>query len=134
MKHIRNYKSIEEAKEAKDMANYILTVLRGSKPQPFMQNGQLMMTERLQQFWTWGAHNFVAIAATDGSVGLQMNVTGLKHRGRVRVYYNYGTDTFDVEFVRARKEETVSEFSDVYVDELQSLLHSKIERDDDIKL
>lgn len=133
MKQIRNYKDIEEAREAKGMADYILTVLRGTKPAPFIQNGQLMMTERLRQFWTWGAHNFVAIAA-DGGIGLQMDVNGLKHRGRVRVYYNRGTDTFDVELLRARKEEAVKEFTDVYVDELQALLHSNIERDDDPKL
>lgn len=134
MKQIRNFNSVGEEKEAANMAQYILNILKGSKPQPFKQNGQLMMTERLRQFWTWGAHSFKYIAATDGCVGLQMLVSGLKHRGRVRVYYNYGTDTFDVELIRARKDETVKEFADVYLDELQRILHENIERDDDIKL
>lgn len=134
MKQIRSFKNAEEAKEAANMSQYILNILKGSKPQPFMQNGHLMMTERLRQFWTWGAHSFKYIAATDGCVGLQMLVSGMKHRGRVRVYYNYGTDTFDVELIRARKDETVKEFADVYLDELQRILHENIERDDDMKL
>lgn len=111
--------------DALEMSNYILTILRGTS------SG---FTERKRQFFTWGAHNLNAIIATDGSVGLGFNVSGLKHKGRVRIWYNYGTDLFDVELLRARKEEIVKEFSEIYLEDLQWICHSNIERDDDIRL
>lgn len=125
MRQLSNSVSAEVRNEALEMANYIVKILKGTS------NG---FTERKRQFYTWGAHNMMAIVSQDGSVGIEMSVSGLKHRGRVRIWYNYGTDLFDIEFLRARKEEAVKEISDIYLDNLQWICHSNIERSDDIRL
>ena len=71
------------------------------------------------------------IGSTDGCYGLQFKVTGLKHRGRVRIYYNPASDYFDVEFIRARKEELVEGFEDIDFEQLHNVCHRHIERTDD---
>lgn len=113
-----------------EMANYILILLKGTKA-PEQKNGATYLTEKLRQFWTWGAKSFMLIGSTDGCYGLQFAVSGLKHRGRVRIYYNPASDYFDVEFIRARKEELVEGFEDIDFEQLHNVCHRHIERTDD---
>ena len=61
----------------KEMAQYILTLLKGSTA-PKTINGTTYISERLRQFWTWGAKSFMLIGSTDGCYGLQFAVSGLK--------------------------------------------------------
>ena len=93
--------------------------------------GKSAFTERARQFWTWGAKSFRYVIAKDGCYGLQFSVTGLLHRGRVRIYYNPGSDYFDVELLRARKEEVVWACEDLDFEQLHNVLHKHIERIDD---
>lgn len=119
-----------DVRTCKEMANYILMLLKGTKA-PEQKNGAAYLTEKLRQFWTWGAKSFMLIGSTDGCYGLQFAVSGLKHRGRVRIYYNPASDYFDVEFIRARKEELVEGFEDIDFEQLHNVCHRHIERADD---
>lgn len=114
----------------KEMANYILMLLKGTKA-PKQVGPTRYITERLRQFYTWGAKSFMLIGSTDGCYGLQFAVSGLKHRGRVRIYYNPASDYFDVELIRARKEELVEGFEDIDFEQLHNVCHRHIERTDD---
>ena len=93
--------------------------------------GVTYITERLRQYMTWGATSFRYIVATDGCYGIEFKVTGMLHRGRVRVYYNVGSDYFDVELLRARKEEMLWGCDDLDFEQLHNVLHRHIERTDD---
>ena len=93
--------------------------------------GVTYITERLRQYMTWGATSFRYIVATDGCYGIEFKVTGMLHRGRVRVYYNVGSDYFDVELLRARKEEMLWGCDDLDFEQLHNVLHQHIERTDD---
>ena len=119
-----------DVRTCKETANYILMLLKGTKA-PEQKNGATYLTEKLRQFWTWGAKSFMLIGSTDGCYGLQFAVSGLKHRGRVRIYYNPASDYFDVEFIRARKEELVEGFEDIDFEQLHNVCHRYIERTDD---
>ena len=119
-----------DVRTCKEMANYILMLLKGTKA-PEQKNGATYLTEKLRQYWTWGAKSFMLIYSTDDCYGLQFAVSGLKHRGRVRIYYNPASDYFDVEFIRARKEELVDGFDDIDFEQLHNVCHRYIERTDD---
>lgn len=126
-----NYKANPETQnDAKRMAEYILKLLKGENGIT-ASKGRFMMTEKYRQFCTWGTNKMFYICATDGSVGLQMKVSGLKHRGRVRIWYNYVTDYFDVEFLKARKDEAVCVLDDIDFEGLHNVCHWHIERTDD---
>ena len=129
MKVIRDFKDNNERVEAQEMYSYIMTIIKGTRT--FVNGG---ITERFRQFCTWGAKSFYLIVNTENSVGIQFSVTGLKHKGRVRIYYNRGTDLFEIELLKPRKDECVKNFDDVYLEDLQYILHSNIERDDDMRL
>ena len=118
--------------EYEGMANYILAILKGNGMKK--EGNTIFVTERTRQFWTWGAKSFKIVCADDGCYGLQFNVTGLKHRGRVRVYYNCATDYFDVEFLRARKDEMVYGVDDIDFEQLHNVCHRFIERTDDMEV
>ena len=122
-------KEIDFSKRAgqreKDMAEYILVLLRGKKP------SVLAMTERFRQYCTWGARNFRYIISKCGCYGVQFNVSGLTFKGRVRVWYNPASDYFDVEFLRAIKETLVKGLEDLDFEQLHNVLHCNIERTDD---
>jgi len=89
------------------------------------------MTERCRQYFTWGANAFKYIVSEDGCYGIQFKVSGMLHRGRVRIYYNIGSDYFDVELLRARKDELVWGCDDIDFTQLHNILHQHIERTDD---
>ena len=111
----------------RDMFDYILLLLRGK------HIGAGVMSEKNRQFYTWGAHQFRYIHSVCGCYGIQFRVSGLKFRGRVRVWYNPASDYFDVEFVRAIKDEVVKSIEDICFDMLHDICHKFIERDDDIE-
>ena len=130
-----NYNPDQSAKaEAREMASYIIGLLKGSGSIESDGSGMFTMTEKLRQFFCWGAKAFYFIVATDGSVGVQFKVSGLKHRGRVRIWYNAVTDYFDVEFLRALKDVVVKEYEDIDFEQLHNVCHKFIEREDDVEV
>ena len=120
-------------KEYVRMANYIFDILRGHNGVK-KEGNTFFISEIARQFFTWGTTSFKIVCADDGCYGLQFNVTGLKHRGRVRVYYNRATDYFDVEFLRPRKEDIVYGVEGIDLSQLHNVCHRFIERDDDMEV
>ena len=88
------------------MAEYILQILRS----------QLMVV------FSWGFRNPTALP---NDKGLSFMVDGFKYKGRVYVYYNEGTDLFDVCLEDGVREE------DVYLDNLVSVVDVMVEKCDD---
>jgi hypothetical protein len=112
------------------MYKTIMLYMRGECKNPLMG-----MSERTRQYFTWGAKNFKLICAENGlCYGIQFNVTGLLHKGRVRVYYNRASDYFDIELLKARKDEVVFECEDLDFTQLHNVLHQHIERTDDAEV
>lgn len=112
--------------ELESMYRTIMLYIKG-KPAPLV-----LMTERTRQFFTWGAKAFKYIVDDSGlCYGIQFSVTGRLHRGRVRIYYNRGSDYFDIELLKARKDEVVYECEDLDFVQLHNVLHQHIERTDD---
>ena len=130
MKKLSADKLVYNTDVCNQTAEYILTLLKGSTA-PKIINGTTCISEKFRQFCTWGAKSFMLIYSTDDCYGLQFAVSGLKHRGRVRIYYNPASDYFDVEFIRARKEELVDGFEDIDFEQLHNVCHRHIERTDD---
>ena len=114
-------------RELDNIYKTIMSYIRGNKV------SLLGMSERARQYFTWGAKSFKYIVEKNNKLcyGIQFSVTGLLFRGRVRIYYNRATDYFDVELVRARKEELVWGAEDVDCIQLHNILHQHIERTDD---
>jgi len=116
--------------ELNNMYKTIMLYMRGECKYPL-----LGMSERTRQYFTWGAKNFKLICAENGlCYGIQFNVTGLLHKGRVRVYYNRASDYFDIELLKARKDEVVFECEDLDFTQLHNVLHQHIERTDDVEV
>ena len=88
------------------MAEYILQILRT----------QLMVV------FSWG---FNSPRRLPNNKGLSFMVNGLKYQGRVDVYYNEGTDLFDVHLHNGVVEE------DVYLNCLVNVIDGLVERTDD---
>lgn len=130
MKKLSAEKLVNNINICKGMGEYILTLLKGTNALKKI-NGTTCITEKLRQFWAWGAKSFMLIYSTDGCYGIQFKVTGLLHRGRVRIYYNPGTDYFDIELLRAIKDEMVWGADDIDFIQLHNILHQHIERTDD---
>lgn len=108
----------------KDTYQTIMSYIKG-------QGNMLVMSERCRQYFTWGANNFKYICSEDGCYGIQFKVSGMLHKGRVRIYYNPSSDYFDVELLRAIKDEVVYECEDLDFVQLHNVLHKHIERTDD---
>ena len=111
----------------KDMYLTIMRYIKG-------EGSLLHMTEKARQYFTWGANQFKYICSEDGCYGIEFKVSGLLHKGRVRIYYNLGTDYFDVELLRARKDELVWGCEDLDFEQLHNVLHKHIERTDDVEV
>ena len=88
------------------MAEYILQILRT----------QLMVV------FSWG---FNSPTRLPNDNGLSFMVNGFKYQGRVDVYYNEGTDLFDVHLHNGVVEE------DVYLDSLVNVIDGLVERTED---
>jgi len=111
-----------QRRETLDMANYILTIIRGNvRP--------MVMSERNRQYYTWAARELRGIASECGCRGLQMRVSGLKFKGLVRIWYNPSSDYFDVELIRGNS--VKFECEDLDFEQLHNVLHKHIEREDD---
>lgn len=108
-------------REVENMKKYILLILHGHMTNVF--------TERARQFFCWGANKFKTIASTDGCYGISFIVSGLKFQGEVRIYYNIGTDYFDVELIKDG--ECMKEIEDLDFEQLHNVIHHNIERNDD---
>ena len=123
----------KNGEEATAMAYTILEYLKGSR-KAHVNNNTIYITEKMRQFYTWGARAYTIIASECGCYGLQFKVSGLLFKGRVRVYYNPYTDYFDVEFLRPTKNEVVKHFEDVDFMQLHNICHQTIERTDDMEV
>ena len=112
----------------KDICRTIMAYIKG-------KGNMFAMSEKCRQYFTWGAHAFKYIVADNGyCYGIQFQVTGMLHRGRVRIYYNSATDYFDVELLRAKKDEMVWGCGDIDFTQLHNILHQHIERTDDVEV
>lgn len=116
--------------ELVQMYKTIMSYIKGNA-NPQRQGNTIMVSERMRQYWTWGATSFKYIVSEDGCYGIQFKVSGMLHRGRVRIYYNIGSDYFDVELLRAIKDELVWGCEDLDFEQLHNVLHQHIERTDD---
>jgi len=72
-----------------------------------------------------GGKNLVSL--TDGGLAFQFGTGSKNKANRVRVEYDYGSDTYNVEFGKIRKMEwnTVSRHEGIYADMLQDLFTSE---------
>lgn len=94
-----------------EMAKYIMSILRT----------QLMVV------FSWGFNSPIAIED-----GLQFNVEGYKHQGKVRVNYNEGLDLFEVTLLNA--DGSVKEkANEVYFDALVETIDDMVELVPDYK-
>ena len=75
--------------------------------------------------WSWGFENPVAIKD-----GLQFQVNGFKHQGKVKVLYNGGADLFDVILLDREGNETGRE-EGIYLDTLVPTIDRMVEKTDD---
>lgn len=91
------------------MAKYILAILRS----------QLMIV------FSWGFHNPVAL-----NNGLQFQVNGYKHKGKVQVKYDEGSDLFSVILLDRTGKETRKE-EGIYLDCLVNVIDRLVEKTDD---
>jgi hypothetical protein len=122
MKRTTSYERINRSRrEVEDMKKYILLILHGNTTNVF--------TERARQFFTWGANKFKTIASTDGCYGISFVVSGLKFQGEVRIYYNIGSDYFDVELWKDGHCE--NEITDLDFEQLHNVIHRNVECDTD---
>lgn len=119
-------------KAAEEMAATIMLYIKGNFAKHI--SGQLVWSEKMRQYFTWGAHAHTLIGSKCGCYGLQFKVNGMLFKGRVRIYYNPCTDYFDVELVKARKEELVKSFEDIDFLQLHNVCHRNIERTDDVEV
>jgi len=92
-----------------EMAKYILAILRS----------QLMIV------FSWGFHNPVAL-----NNGLQFQVNGYKHKGKVQVKYDEGSDLFSVILLDRTGKETRKE-EGIYLDCLVNVIDGLVEKTDD---
>ena len=92
-----------------EMAKYILAILRS----------QLMIV------LSWGFHNPVAL-----NNGLQFQVNGYKHKGKVQVKYDEGSDLFSVILLDRTGKETRKE-EGIYLDCLVNVIDRLVEKTDD---
>ena len=91
------------------MAKYILAILRS----------QLMIV------FSWGFHNPVAL-----NNGLQFQVNGYKHKGKVQVKYDEGSDLFCVILLDRTGKETRKQ-EGIYLDGLVDTIDAMVERTED---
>jgi len=92
-----------------EMAKYILAILRS----------QMMIV------FSWGFHNAVAL-----DNGLQFQVNGYKHKGKVQVKYDEGSDLFSVILLDRTGKETRKE-EGIYLDCLVNVIDRLVEKTDD---
>lgn len=78
-------------------------------------------------FCSWGAD--IVCRCYDAEThreGLQMRVNGLQLSGTVKIWYDYGTDTYCVETLKEEGE--AHTYNDIYCDELGEFLDGIIEK------
>ena len=75
--------------------------------------------------WSWGFEKPVAIKD-----GLQFQVNGFKHQGKVKVIYNGGNDLFDIILLDRTGKETRRE-EGVYLNCLVNVIDRLVENTDD---
>lgn len=71
--------------------------------------------------WSWGFNTAIALEN-----GLQFTVSGMIFKGKVRVLYDEGSDTFKVQLIK--KGVIVKEVVDVYLDCLVNVIDGMVEK------
>lgn len=92
-----------------EMAQYIISIFKHYLP----------------IIWSWGFENAVAIKD-----GLQFQVNGFKHQGKVQVIYDEGWDLFNIILLDRKGKETGREEC-IYADCLVEVIDTMVERTDD---
>ena len=86
-----------------------------------------ILSTQLMVVFSWGAHNFKALGESEeGEGGLEFQVNGFKHKGRVRIMLNW-LDTFDV-YLLDNNGNITEKMGDVYVDNLISVVDDMVEK------
>lgn len=83
---------------------------------------------------SWGVDNKSYRIATDeeGRSGLEFHVQGFKHKGKVKILYDEGTDSFLFHLI-SESGEIVKTVEDVFLDELVSKIDREVEYVDNYK-
>lgn len=82
-----------------------------------------ILRTNLNVLFSWGAHNFTA----ENENTLAFMVEGFLFKGRVKVIYDYGSDTFVVRLIK-RTGEVQKEETEVYFDNLIDVIDGLVER------
>lgn len=80
-----------------------------------------ILKSQIVVMWSWGAEKFYALEN-----GLQFKVSGFIFKGNVRVLYNEGSDTFEVQLIK--KGEIVKTIEDVYIENLVDVIDQNVEK------
>lgn len=88
--------------------------------------GQLKDFTDYSVLWSWGIHN-VRPAALGSQAGLAFDVNGFRFKGTVIIMLDEGADLYDICLVQDGK--PVIARSDVYFDELGSIIDDIVERE-----
>lgn len=109
---------IQKLEQQHRMASYILELLRYFPA--------IVMS--------WGVDNKSYRIATDGEgrCGLEFHVQGFKHKGKVKILYDEGSDTFLFHLI-SESGEIVKTVEDVFLDELVSKIDREVEYVDNYK-
>ena len=77
---------------------------------------------------SWGVDNKSYRIATDeeGRCGLEFHVQGFKHKGKVKILYDEGSDTFLFHLI-GEDDRIVKTVEDVFLDELVSKIDREVE-------
>lgn len=83
---------------------------------------------------SWGVDSKSYRIATDeeGRCGLEFHVQGFKHKGKVKILYDEGSDTFLFHLI-SESGEIVKTVEDVFLDELVSKIDREVEYVDNYK-
>ena len=99
----------------KEMAGYILDIFR---TQPFI-------------IMSWGLDTKSLRLSTDeaGNYGISFAVQGFKHKGKVKVLYDPGSDTFVLHLIDGSGA-IIKTREDIFLDELVSVIDDAVEKVD----
>lgn len=89
---------------------------------------QLKSTTTFSVRGSWAAQNYQA-SVYKGMPALTFRVSGLRHKGRVYIAYNEGSDTYDIFLLNMRNRET-KHIADVYCDNFGHIIDREVERGD----
>lgn len=79
--------------------------------------------------WNWGAHNF-EITIFKGMAALRFVVNGFKHKGKVYVCYDEGSDLYEINLTD-EKDKIIQTKEQIFCDQLTDTIDEMVETDND---